>query len=842
MKFSPFQNLEIQKRQNNSLVTQKQFIVFKLLVSNFKKYTQKQMHLGILFTQYQHKQNHKNYNNFSVVQEYPKKIIRCNINFYKNVINELTANQFSEQDYQHKLSKQKGQIEYFSFQLSIEEQLTSEEIQDLELIEKEFGEILIEEFPSSQQMDKMMKIIEAVSLTESIKNLTEEKLNFLKLRLELEKFDSLFLELSKIQDSSKNKTIGQIEILHYEELTSQTESVIKTLKTFECTDKEIFQILINEELRDLERKISEYKQYYQNQQGKNIEVQGVVKRRISQQILKTEKQEEVELNKQTSKQKENHQIIEKDVLPRDIDNDNFNKETYSVFLQFMIKVVKLQALLIKQERELLQKLFEEITLFSDKLDQIQKYKQEVQANLYQKFYLYFLTLIKSYEQQKWAKVKQQLKEDGKFQLQFQTILDNLPLEVNEVTQQENNIDLNDLKVQIKEKLDELGFFTNHLIDQEFLISKLRKIYLLQNEEEFDEEQNQKSGLLGELIQKYQDFDNNYIWKIKQGLVFTIIQISLNCFSDKMMQFCQNALIQLWTEEKDSRVRNLLKNADLISIQMQILSRNWQTQHDKIAEKMQQMLDKIDKLQEQISHEANLNQRDLQLKEMDETTVQLDEYIENISEMGLQLRLVTDFVNHIRKGLIRVEGKINQMKEQLKSMGNDIKFLRGKSVEQLFEIRKWKVLKEAAFKNVKSIYVPLQTQEIFHQAEEKKEVKSSILMNFEQLNDTEGEVNQFLLEQKQTVLLIHGVAGSGKSTTAKKIEEFIWKLQNNNKKISNQILIPIYISLPSLKNPVFQAVEEALRQDEYGFDELQLKECKEMLEKKDFRIFIDNGQL
>ena len=52
------------------------------------------------------------------------------------------------------------------------------------------------------------------------------------------------------------------------------------------------------------------------------------------------------------------------------------------------------------------------------------------------------------------------------------------------------------------------------------------------------------------------------------------------------------------------------------------------------------------------------------------------------------------------------------------------------------------------------------------------------------------------------MLIHGVAGSGKSTTAKKIEEFIWKLHEKNKKIRNQLLIPIYISLPSLKNPVF----------------------------------------
>ncbi|CAD8184322.1 unnamed protein product [Paramecium pentaurelia] len=38
-----------------------------------------------------------------------------------------------------------------------------------------------------------------------------------------------------------------------------------------------------------------------------------------------------------------------------------------------------------------------------------------------------------------------------------------------------------------------------------------------------------------------------------------------------------------------------------------------------------------------------------------------------------------------------------------------------------------------------------------------------------------------------------------------------------------------------KKPCFQAVEESLKQDDYGFDDVQLKECKEMLQKKEFRF-------
>ena len=36
----------------------------------------------------------------------------------------------------------------------------------------------------------------------------------------------------------------------------------------------------------------------------------------------------------------------------------------------------------------------------------------------------------------------------------------------------------------------------------------------------------------------------------------------------------------------------------------------------------------------------------------------------------------------------------------------------------------------------------------------------------------GEINEFFIEKKKC-LLIHGPAGSGKSTVTRKIEEFVW---------------------------------------------------------------------
>ncbi|CAD8089880.1 unnamed protein product [Paramecium sonneborni] len=56
-------------------------------------------------------------------------------------------------------------------------------------------------------------------------------------------------------------------------------------------------------------------------------------------------------------------------------------------------------------------------------------------------------------------------------------------------------------------------------------------------------------------------------------------------------------------------------------------------------------------------------------------------------------------------------------------------------------------KEAAKKNLKSIYVPKKTQD-------KAKNEQSNLMNVVQLDDKGGEENEFLFSEK-TVILIHG---------------------------------------------------------------------------------------
>ena len=54
---------------------------------------------------------------------------------------------------------------------------------------------------------------------------------------------------------------------------------------------------------------------------------------------------------------------------------------------------------------------------------------------------------------------------------------------------------------------------------------------------------------------------------------------------------------------------------------------------------------------------------------------------------------------------------------------------------------------------------------------KEKNQDTPLFNYE--NEKNGEIDEFLTEKNKSSLLIHGIAGSGKSLTARKIEEYLW---------------------------------------------------------------------
>ncbi|CAK83934.1 unnamed protein product (macronuclear) [Paramecium tetraurelia] len=93
----------------------------------------------------------------NVIEDFPQRIMRENVNL--NLLpSELCNIETTEEIFEVNLSKQKGIIQYLIFKQSINKKLIEKLGEDLDLIEKEFGDICITDSPSQQSMLKIKKI------------------------------------------------------------------------------------------------------------------------------------------------------------------------------------------------------------------------------------------------------------------------------------------------------------------------------------------------------------------------------------------------------------------------------------------------------------------------------------------------------------------------------------------------------------------------------------------------------------------------------------------------------------------------------------------------------------
>ncbi|CAD8055927.1 unnamed protein product [Paramecium primaurelia] len=184
-------------------------------------------------------------------------------------------------------------------------------------------------------------------------------------------------------------------------------------------------------------------------------------------------------------------------------------------------------------------------------------------------------------------------------------------------------------------------------------------------------------------------------------------------------------------------------------------------------------------------------------------------------------------------------KLENLQNTINIIGRDISILKGKSFQQLFDLRKQTVLLNKKRMDLTKIFVPLYGREKSNGLESKllpmfdddHQNKISIVNNFIWY-DHQGQE----YKDQSDVLLIHGQAGSGKSTIARKIEEFLWEQQQyqNNKE---QNLIPIFVQLPSLKDPLHSAIEETLQSEQLSFDKIQINQLKEEIQKGKISLII-----
>ncbi|KAM3131860.1 hypothetical protein pb186bvf_016110 [Paramecium bursaria] len=287
------------------------------------------------------------------------------------------------------------------------------------------------------------------------------------------------------------------------------------------------------------------------------------------------------------------------------------------------------------------------------------------------------------------------------------------------------------------------------------------------------------------------------------------------------------LTRLSVLETDSELIEIYKNSTQLK---EKFAEYWKEEEQQIEQVLLDSIQKLKELQFQISttnsdQEKQKYQLEYQIleKEVNQQITQIDDLQKN---PNFQVQAL--FITQIKSEMTTLKDTLDKITKQLDFIMQDVAYLRGKSIEQLFLIRMNNVLQLKQINDIKCIFTPVKTKE-----------RNFVNKQDDPLTDLYEEIEEYFeLDTMKTSMLIHGQAGSGKSTASRKIEELLWDKFNqviNDKKTQTIPVVPILIQLPQLKDPLNSAVEETLKSDLYRFNNKQINEFKEQVEQGKWRI-------
>ncbi|CAD8144981.1 unnamed protein product [Paramecium pentaurelia] len=329
-------------------------------------------------------------------------------------------------------------------------------------------------------------------------------------------------------------------------------------------------------------------------------------------------------------------------------------------------------------------------------------------------------------------------------------------------------------------------------------------------------------------------------KVRECLFFYLITMQNFIQEGVVTQFCQQMIKQMWIQEKNQKVKQTLYNQELIELQKKLFSSDLSQFINYLKVEMKTKLDLLNSLEYQIHFEGDKAIQVSLQRQLHVSYQEFEEYLDKITEMTQKLDITLELLKENRKILLQVKQKIDQLQNVVDDIALDVRKLRGKQVNELLQIRKQLILQQKDIEELKSIYIELKVDHYDTKTGQKVEKNNVSWLMKRKVNDFSGkklDVNQ--KNQKidaynyRDVLLIKGQAGAGKSTAAQKIEQFLWQNQNEFK----QKWIPIYISLPTIKNPKFNLLEEVLESEFYNFDKIQTREFKELIKQKRINVVL-----
>ncbi|WP_316359038.1 NACHT domain-containing protein [Candidatus Neptunichlamydia sp. REUL1] len=318
------------------------------------------------------------------------------------------------------------------------------------------------------------------------------------------------------------------------------------------------------------------------------------------------------------------------------------------------------------------------------------------------------------------------------------------------------------------------------------------------------------------------------WRVREKALSSLYHLKTFAKNELPIEEVQKALLFRKIYETHPKVRLLINNPDWAIYMTVVLQECWQTEQEKIKEDIKERFETLQEVQNQISHEPNLEKQRKIIAYCQGKQKELNAVLDNLTGMQDQMGLAIQFLGDMKSQLFAIQQDLKEIQADVKEIKKGVEFLVGKPIDELFSFRKEMAAQNPALNKV---YISIDCYSVENN-NEKKPLMDEVLtfITYPKEKETrKGSVSKRPAFKGKTTLLITGEPGAGKSTFMRHLEHELWEKKKaawkDIGKAESKKIIPIVCSLPRLQQPLTDLVQETLER-EYGFDERNIRELKD----------------
>eukprot|EP00854_Cymbomonas_tetramitiformis_P004431 gene4431-5440_t len=281
----------------------------------------------------------------------------------------------------------------------------------------------------------------------------------------------------------------------------------------------------------------------------------------------------------------------------------------------------------------------------------------------------------------------------------------------------------------------------------------------------------------------------------------------------------------WQRAMETRKEVILaiNSPDAAQGMQKALKQTWESQKEKVQAAMDESMRRVEELATLIADAETVEAREALTAEHKAAQEELEVRLSNLGGMEQQMGVAINFLKDMQKTLFRMEQKLEELSGQITELGNDVRYMAGKRVAEVFDMYLGKIFQRKAAAQ-KQVYIPLQAMRLNFADEGAKSGFSR-----DPPSDLMHDTMKFLQDDNAQLMLISGYSGSGKTTFMDKVLMIrLWEDFAAAVKTEGQLpYVPLFCSLPLLKQPLTDMIDESLER-EFHFDAPQIREWKEAL--------------